>query len=589
MTKRYYSWRFALAAVALAGPLGACGTLDVSNPNAPERERAFSDPATIVASAAGTMKTWVNTRYTYDPGMTMSAMADSYTASWNNFNMRYYSSYGIDCPNRCGWVNSTSTQLGGQVNGYWYGMYSTLSSANDALFATRLASPKPNLGSAAAVTEVVAQMAQAAAHSFLALNYDRAFIVEEDVVTPEQLAALQLSTRQQVRDRAIVEFEKGIALAKAGTFTTDINAFGGQFTYTGKQLAKVMRTMEAEALALWPRTAEENAQVNWAKVAEYASQGISSSVDGAPFEWDAFTTESAYNDGGTSGFFSGFHQWGNDYTTVRVDTRVARLLSTTQADPWPGGAGSPQPVNAQGIPIGGVYGVDQRLGDGCFGGDDLFGVGECAPTPLSGLDFMWSPVAIFNPTRGSFHQSNIGWTRDHCLVGGFPDCATGSGPIPLFTKAHNDLLWAEGLIRGGGDNALAATLINNTRVTRGGLAPVSAANSTTELLAALIYEQEIEGLPMPFVQYANRRRETKASGAVDPPAYNNLWAETPRQMPIPAKDLQLLKLEIYSFGGAANPGGFAPAVNPGGGSVRNVRQIWADLQASARRDARRHQ
>src|SRR5258706_15970521 len=133
MTRRNSWW------LALALPLAGCGDLNVTNPNAPERERAFSDPATIVAAAAGTAKTWVNTRWAYGPSMTMSAMADSYTASWNNFNMRYYSSYGVDCPNRCGWVNSTSTQLGGQVQGYWYGMYSTISSANDALFAIRKA------------------------------------------------------------------------------------------------------------------------------------------------------------------------------------------------------------------------------------------------------------------------------------------------------------------------------------------------------------------------------------------------------------------------------------------------------------------
>jgi hypothetical protein len=270
---------------------------------------------------------------------------------------------------------------------------------------------------------------------------------------------------------------------------------------------------------------------------------------------------------------------------------VARLLSTTQLDPWPGGAGNPQPADANGNPIGGVYGVDKRLGDGCIGEEaDQFGLGECAATPLSGTDLMWSPNAIFNPTRGSFHQSNLGWIKDHCLVGGFPDCPTGAGNIPLYTLAFNDLLWAEGLIRGGGDKALAAQLINNSRVGRGGLPPVTAANSTDELLAALIYEQEVEHLPVAFAMYANRRRETLNSGAVDPPAYNNIWPETPRQMPIPAKDLQLLKLEIYTFGGAANPQGYSAPVSPGGSpNVRTVREIWADMYRAMRVSAKRHQ
>jgi hypothetical protein len=108
-------WWLALAAAVLTGPLAACGELDVVNPNAPERERAFSDPATIIASAAGTIKTWVNTRNAGDPALTLTAMADHVSMSWNNWNARYYSTYGVECTNHCGWVNSTATQLGTQV------------------------------------------------------------------------------------------------------------------------------------------------------------------------------------------------------------------------------------------------------------------------------------------------------------------------------------------------------------------------------------------------------------------------------------------------------------------------------------------
>jgi hypothetical protein len=583
---RLRTWRPFLAAAGLSVVLGSCGELDVSNPNAPERERAFSDPATIVAAAGGTVKTFVNTRWAYRPSLTMTAMADSYTASWNNYEMRYYSSYNVDCPNRCGWVNAAGVTNGLPVEVYWYGMYSAISSANDALFAIRLAAEPPDLGNRAAETEVVSQLVQGASHALLALTYDRAFVVEEDKDTPEELAALELLPRAEVRDAAVAQLEKAVTLGKAGTFTTDISVFGGEPRYTGKQLAKIARTLQAEALALFPRSSEENSQVNWAKVAEYASQGISSNVDGPPFDFTAYTTEAAFADGynerpSVNGIFSGFSQWGNDYTTVRVDTRVARLLATNQLDPWPGGNGNPKP-NAS---IWGV--VDKRVGDGClpepWGEDDLFGVGECGPSANAGTDFVWSPVAIFNPTRGSFHQSNIGYIRHHCLVGipAYPDCPTGAGLIPLMTTQYNDLLWAEGLIRSNGDLALAAQLINNSRVGRGGLPPVSAANTQTELLAALIYEQEIEHMPIAFAMFANRRRETKASGAVEPPAYNNIWPGTPRQMPIPAKDLSLLKQELYTFGGADNPS-FAAGTSAGAGRVRNVREIYAALLAAGR-------
>ena len=101
-------------------------------------------------------------------------------------------------------------------------------------------------------------------------------------------------------------------------------------------------------------------------MAEYASQGISSSVDGAPFDFEAYQDEvsagEVYNQTGPpSGFASLSHVWGNDITTVRVHTRVSHLMSSTQTDPWPGGAGNPQPVDGAGNPVGGVYGVDKRL------------------------------------------------------------------------------------------------------------------------------------------------------------------------------------------------------------------------------------
>jgi hypothetical protein len=596
-------WRRAMAGLVLAAAAAGCRDLAVVNTNAPERERAFSDPATIVSSASGTMKTYINMRNDYDPPMTLTSMADSYDAAWNNFNMRYYNSYGpgggANCVDRCGWVNSTATQLGFQVTSFWYGAYSVLSSANDALFALRVAATKPDLGQDEKKTEVIAQMTQAMALAWVALNYDQGFIVLED----SDLASLQVESREVIRDKAIELFEQGITLAKANPFTTNPGWFGiGGPTYTNFQLAKAMRSMQAELLAHYPRNAEENAQVNWAKVVEYASQGVSSAVDAPPFDFNAYVDE-------TLTFFSGFQQWSNDYSTVRVDTRTGRLLSTTQADPWPGGAGSPKPATAGGVPIGGLYGVDKRLGDGCFdagtGEDDLFGYGECAETAVSGTDFAWSPVAIQNPARGQYHQSNILYIRNHCLAIGFPDCPSGAGDLPLINRAFNDLLWAEGLLRTGGSKQLAADKINNTRVTRGGLPPVSAATSDNDLKQAMIYEQEIELIQFSGTAYFNRRRLSKGtySGPTGTNQYtgdgkqhfmdpegpyvlNPIWKDTPRQMPIPAKDLALLLMEIYSFGGPSDPGGIGTAPSVNGQRVRNVREIYAEIEKASRETLR---
>jgi hypothetical protein len=144
-----------------------------------------------------------------------------------------------------------------------------------------------------------------------------------------------------------------------------------------------------------------------------------------------------------------------------------------------------------------------------------------------------------------YHQSNIGHIRydrsgeqaTNGIYGGF-------GPAPVISRHVNDLVWAEAeLRRSGGSLATAANLINNTRVDRGGLAPATAAEGQAALLAKLVYEQEVELLglgPLPFYQ---RRRVA-----------GGLLAGTPREMPVPAKELGVKGEAFYTFGGtgAAN-------------------------------------
>src|SRR4030095_13728617 len=112
----------------------------------------------------------------------------------------------------------------------------------DALFALRVAATKPDLGQDEKKTEVIAQMTQAMALAWVALNYDQGFIVLED----SDLSALQVESREVIRDKAIELFEQGITLAKASAFTTNAGWFGiGGPTYTNLQLAKAMRSMQA--------------------------------------------------------------------------------------------------------------------------------------------------------------------------------------------------------------------------------------------------------------------------------------------------------------------------------------------------------
>ena len=553
----------ALAATLLAG---GCGNLDVQNPNAPDAKRAFLDPSGLTQLLGGAVRTWVETRGNYFGPLDMVAMADSYTASWNNAAIRFYTSVGVECPVRCGWTNSaTAPEAAGgpSVEGQWYGYYTVLSSATDILRAidTGLCFDANCTVDNTLTTrnKTIAKMLQGMALAGIALNYDQGFIVDE-TTDLSNVAGLPFSTRQEIRDAAIKKFDEAVTEAGVKSWSTppEFHGVGGGRTYTNTQLRQLIRTMQAELLAMFPRNSAENGQVAWAQVVTYASAGTSS---GAAFDWEF------YVDAGSVGL-DYVKYWGNSIGTMRVDTRVAALITTNHQDPWPQPDGNPCPTVS----------ADKRVGDGSWGpADDFNGYATLAATANAGTDFACSGVAIFPAARGQYHQSNLQHIRynDLAQIGENLPEFDGTGQDPLYTRQMNDLLWAEALIRSGGNKLLAAQKINNSRVGRGGLPALTGAESDAELLSALQYEQEIEFMGQGATPFYNRRR------------VDGLLAGTPRHMPVPAKELDVLVREIYTFGGPSAP---AMSINIGSGgngwsgaaSARSVREIWNQYQAQAR-------
>ena len=494
-----------LGVVTLAGALGlgtACSTLDVKNPNEPDAERILSDPGGVRSIAGGSFRSWFFATQGMNATGPLVTMADSYTASWNNFNMRIYSSHP-----RTNWRNDPAAAARTTIETYWYGYYSALSSANDVVTAIEAGLEIDDEETTNSVL-AAGRLMQGMALCHLALNYDKAFIVTET----SDLTSLEFSPWEAVRDTALVLLDAAADIADGGITAFPAEWFGGQ-SYTASQVARLARTFGARCIAYSSRNSADNAAADWATVATLASQGISS---GTRFDFKFI--------GDGSKFFDELKLWSNDYTTMRVDTRVANLLDpATQQHPWPEPNGNPRPNS-----------VDDRLGNGLR-------------TGAANRDFIWDPDAIFIPARGMYHQSNISHIRYEYTSFVAPDGSGGGfGDLPVVSATENDLLWAEGLIRSGGSLATAANLINNTRVNRGGAAvskpsflPATAADGVAGLLAKLQYEQEIElmGLgPQPFY---NRRR------------IDGLQPLTPRHMPVPAKELGVLQQELYTFGGSS--------------------------------------
>lgn len=549
-------------ALATAGLLSGCN-LDFENPNAPDAERALVDPSGLQQLLGGAFRTWVETRGDYYGALPMTAMADSYTASWNNAAIRFYSSVGSDCASRCGWTNSaTAPEAAGgpSVEFLWYGYNTVLSSATDVLAAIKndlcFDEDCTTDNTLTSRNTAIAKMLQGMALAGIAMVYDQGFVVDEDSDLSNP-SAIPFSTREEVRDAALQKFEDAWTEAGLKTWLTPSEwmGVGAGTAYTNQQIRRVIRTMQAELIAMFPRNAAENGQAAWGQVATFASQGVSSET---PFDWQFYIDVTGRECG-----LDCVKTWGNSIGTMRVDTRVAAILTTNHVNPWPIPGGNPCPTVS----------ADRRVGDGSFGpSDDFNGYATLAATANAGTDFACSGVAIFPPARGQYHQSNLQHVRyQHLAYVGerLPD-ADGTGQDPFYTREMNDLLWAEGLLRGGGAAALAASKINNSRVNRGGLSVLTGAEGTAALLSALQYEQEIEFMGQGPTPFFNRRR------------VDGLILGTPRHMPVPAKEMDVLLREIYTFGGDAPKPDMSVARDGGNGrgnKVRSAREIYKEYLA----------
>jgi starch-binding outer membrane protein, SusD/RagB family len=498
--------------------VGGCKSLDITNPNDPDGPRALSDPAAIEAVAGGSVRIWINTYEQLTGGGPLVTQARTYSASWNNFNMNFYSSVDADgTRNTRPWQNDPSAAARTSIEAYWEGYYSSLGLANSVLKAIRVNGLVINTAADTRRAEAVALLMRGASLSGIALNYDKGYILDEN----SDLGALTYSNRKQIRDAALASFTEAATIANANTFTTPSGWANGP-TYTNTQIARIANSMAAFLIVNWPRNPTEmSTQVNWATVVTLASNGIS--AGGAPFDF-------IFNGDGCSAWCAEMIYWFNSIDTGRVHTRVANMLSSSQTHPWPAG-GNPQPTLANS--------PDRRLGDGSFGPASMnTGFGTVTRTANGGSDFAWSSQAIFNSARGNYHQSNIAHVR-YDLTGQQASSGIygGLGPAPVFTRQMNDLLWAEGLLRQNTNLALAATLINNSRVTRGGLPAAAAGDGQATLLQRLQYELEVELLGVGASPYYLQRR----LGALIP--------GTPHEMPVPAKELGVFAQPLYTWGG----------------------------------------
>ena len=493
--------------------LNGCADLDVSNTNAPDQSRALAKPADVESLIKSTfLSFWQGIHVTggsFNPGV----MADANTSSWGNYGMRELSSEPRAAAN-----NSPAWNYAYALEQPWYYWYGAISAAKDGLASLKAGQEggKTFLADAAADkrAEVFAKFIMGASNAMVAVYYDKGFYVDGSTdfsKTPE------LSDYNTLMASAITALKGVISDAEANASVAIPEDWMQIAGLTMGDLAKITHGLIARWTAGVARTAQERGAVNWADVKSHASKGKPFAPVGDGVYWWSRTQ-----------YYCGVSpSWGRaDYKLIGPADKSGGYTS------WLGTAVADRKAFT-------MTTDDKRL-TGALGADGKQTQGLYAKN-----EYRTRLIA----SRGTYHQTFYVYNRnrDYAVDAGL------QGPMYDLTQSELDLLTAEAELRVG-TAAAAVTLINKTRVGNGGLtaatdakvgASTDQANALdgSSLWSMLKYEAMLENtLIHPFTGYMNRR------------GWGDLTKGTPTHLAIPGKELEILLMENYTFGGQADAG-----------------------------------
>ena len=512
--------------LAVAGALGACQDLDVTNPNEADRGRATQQPAAVESFVASAFTAWWPATQDDYPAWVTSTVADEFTSGFADFGQLETSSEP-----RQAWNNSPVSNRADVNEDPWYEFYGMLSTVNDALIAIdagMVITDEPTTRRA----EAFGKFMQSLGHGYLALFFDQAWVVTEDVdleeVALSGTAADSLKPYGEVMAAAIAQMEEAIAIAEANDFELEDDRWL-HTEMSNEELVRLAHSFIARYLAYVARTRTERDAAPWDEIIGHVDAGIQS--DFAP---------QAVPDV----LFGDFK---------RLVARVRNVNSPGdfgRADYWlVGPADSTNRfLNWVATPLLSRTPFRMKTRDRRIQGPEI--------ADSVGKYFGYSPTTLFRADRGTYHRSFYYFHR----------FGTGeswqSGPQVAMTVTEMHLLKAEALIRlGRADEAVP--LINLTRVANGELPPVTIDGPPDEpgcvprkqsgacgsLWDALRYEKRIEmaGVDATVAYFDARGWQTLLEG-------------TFVHLPIPGRELGTLQLPLYTFGG--NLEGSAPAPDP---------------------------
>jgi len=524
--------KLTLPALALALMVGFSGcSLGVTNPNQADRARALASPDDVETLIASSYQSYFGvTHYWRSNALAFVHMSSRHTATWGNFGMN-----DLGREPREPLPNVASYRWAYVFETPWQDNYGAISAATDGIRALDDGLEIGPGGERNARARAFATFQQGLSSCQLAEWYDKAFVLDETVDLGGTLTPIDYNA---MATYAIGKLTAAEQMARSNSFTLEDGWMNGN-PLSNTEFADLIVSYRARCAANIPRSPSEAAAVDWSAVAADAANGLGNLVitgedaSGNTPWWDGIKSLGTENgtwhrlhmDWAGMADVSGQYQ---DWLTFPIPSRTARDMQF----------------------------VDQRYPANNVDGEE-------------GLYHRYNATIIFRPERGTYRQSHYGDLRHDAYLRSCSFCYFG--PIQEMIPREMRLYEAEAAFRQG-NIPMTVSIVNETRVANGGLPPVvdggtvpGGANCTPrkrydvtgtcgDLEDALIWEhfEEIFQVSGGLEFWHGRRFGILPSG-------------TATMMPIPASDLEVLQLPLYTFGGAANAGqvGAAPALVPG--------------------------
>ena len=430
----------------------------------------------------------------------LATEADQYAAGAGNWNLRnfmYYDKY------EKAEIDNTDASSSFPKD-IWYDYYSVISTVTNMLRTMKADATMVYKEAGEDVTyKVLANnyFLLGMAYTELALLFDKCLAITEDTDLGN-VSAEDFKPASEIQTLALSYLDKCIELCKAHTFDNFAGVFPGGSVANNNKLMRMANFMAARVLAYFPRTNKET--VDWSKVLGYINTGL---------DQDVFSTqpdETTYDAWSLAVAGHRNSQW------VRINLRIIKMMAPNDPNvKWP-------------MPQGWDYSKEGDIPD----------VTTDDKRVKSYFIYTTDPQAPIGTSYGTWEYYSPYLLSEKYNASGNPD---GKGKIYLFMKSESDLIRAEALAQTG-KLSDAATIVNQTRVTNGGLTDITASSSKDAILRAIYYERFVEcDFAYHITPFYDRRRT--------PIDEFQITTQSFRQLPVPKVELEFYDMEGYTFGG----------------------------------------